>query len=215
MQNDQAGERLRYEQTLTREEQIALKNKRTGILIFQMSWIMAFVALVIVNWQLRFTAPTWPPAGVEPLNPVLPTLATGGLLLSGWLARRAVVAITHDHQAGLVALLRGVLVLGAIFIAVMVYEWLAVPPVPQGEVTLLSGEEVSAPITQYNAIFRVMTAFHAVHALAIGAYIFGVFRKARAGAYSSVDYWEVEASAKLWYFVVVAWIIFYVVLYWI
>jgi len=40
-----------------------------------------------------------------------------------------------------------------------------------------------------------------------------VLNKGRAGAYNAVDNWGVEGAAKLWYFVVVAWILFYVVLY--
>jgi hypothetical protein len=35
----------------------------------------------------------------------------------------------------------------------------------------------------------------------------------RAAAYDSVRHWAVEATTKLWYFVVIAWILFYIVLY--
>jgi hypothetical protein len=46
-------------------------------------------------------------------------------------------------------------------------------------------------------------------------------RRAEAGAFKPtprrpvVDTWDVEAGAKLWYFVVFAWLLFYAVLYWI
>jgi hypothetical protein len=32
--------------------------------------------------------------------------------------------------------------------------------------------------------------------------------------YNARNFWAVEAGAKLWYFVIVAWIMFYAVLYW-
>ena len=55
-----------------RAAEMRLKNNRLGMNIFQISWIMAFVALVIVNWQLRFSYAQWPPAGVAPLDPAAP-----------------------------------------------------------------------------------------------------------------------------------------------
>ena len=64
-----------------------------------------------------------------------------------------------------------------------------------------------------NGVFRVMTGFHIFHALVIGGYIWWVQRRAAAGVYGSQDSWDVEAGAKLWYFVVAAWIMFYVALY--
>lgn len=44
-----------------REEQLKMNNRRLGLLIFQLSWMMAFIALIIVNWQLRYSYPSWPP----------------------------------------------------------------------------------------------------------------------------------------------------------
>ncbi|MBK8025534.1 MAG: hypothetical protein IPK19_30090 [Chloroflexi bacterium] len=37
------------ESTMTREERMALANRRTGLFIFQISWIMVFVCLMLVN----------------------------------------------------------------------------------------------------------------------------------------------------------------------
>jgi cytochrome c oxidase subunit 3 len=210
------SENLLYHRELTREEEIALKNKRSGILVFQISWIMAFIALVVVNLQLRSNAPTWPPPGVQPLDPVLPAVATLALLVSAVTARGAVNAVRHDLLPRMQGMLRLTLVLGAVFIGIMVYEWFTLPPVPTELLSLPNGEEVIAPVSQFNAVFRVMTAFHGAHALVIALYVaLFVLRRAAQGAYSLNDYWDVEAGAKLWYFVVIAWIIFYVVLYWI
>lgn len=186
------------EQSLTREERQRLQNNRTGMAIFQISWILAFVCLVIVNWQLRFSYTSWPPEGVEPMGRALPSLATAALLLSVWLSRRALAAIRQDERRAFLTQWGAAILLGAAFVAVMVYEWLIVP---MG--------------TQYGSIFRLMTAFHAFHAMVIAVYMANVYLKARDGHYGAFDFWWVEAGFKLWAFVAVAWLLFFVVLYWI
>lgn len=186
---------------MTPQEELALKNKRLGLNIFQISWIMVFMALIFVNWQLRYSYTQWPPEGVEPLNPLLPTLATLGLLLSGFLARGGLAAVRRDDAAAFLRRWQMALGLGLAFIAVMAYEFLAVSD--------------AALATQYGPVFRVMTGFHAIHALAIGLLMLQVYRYGRAGSYHAGNFWAVEGAAKLWYFVIVAWILFYVVLYWI
>ncbi|MBE2268053.1 MAG: cytochrome c oxidase subunit 3 [Anaerolinea sp.] len=184
------------EQGLTRAERQALANKRTAVTVFQVSWIMVFVCLVVVNLQVRSNYPTWPPEGVTALDRVLPTLATVGLLVSAFLASRGLTALRADRRGTFMSNWRGAILLGVGFIAIMAFEWVTVE---------FSG--------QYSNVFRVMTAYHAIHALVIGYLMVNALNKARAGAYTAVDNWDVEGAAKLWYFVVVAWILFYVVLY--
>jgi heme/copper-type cytochrome/quinol oxidase subunit 3 len=179
---------------LSRRELQDLRNKRTGVTIFQLSWMLVFVCLIVVNLQIRNNFVSWPPPGVDPLDRVLPTAATVGLIASLILTRSGVRGIANDRRESLRFAWRGALALGAVFIGIMAYEWVNVP---------ISG--------QYSTVFRVMTAFHAVHALVIGIIMASVYRN--ADAYDSVHYWAVEAAAKLWYFVVVAWILFFAVLY--
>lgn len=186
------------EDNLSREELQALKNRRTGMTVFQLSWMMAFVCLIIVNWQLRFSYSEWPPPGVEAMGKIIPTVATVALFISVFFARRAQTAIQNDDRHAFLTQWLAVLGLGALFMGIMVYEW------------------VSAPMdTQYGAVFRLMTGFHGLHALAIAVYMGVVYNNARQGAYGALDFWAIEAGVKLWYFVAFAWILFYAVLYWI
>ncbi len=192
----QAAQRDFLEQNLSREELQALRNKRTGLLVFQISWIMAFVCLVIVNWQIRSTSPQWPPAGVDPA-PWLPvTLATVALAASAALARRGLRAVRADQQSAFLTAWRGALGLGAAFAAIMLYEFLAIP---------YTG--------LYSDVFRMMTGFHLVHAIVIGFILLRVYNGGRAGRYGPLNFWPVEGAAGLWYFVLVAWLLFFVVLY--
>jgi heme/copper-type cytochrome/quinol oxidase subunit 3 len=184
------------EKELSRDELLALKNRRTGVTVFQISWIMVFVCLIVVNLQIRSNYPSWPPPGVPGLEPILPTLATIGLLASTLLAHNGLKAIHAGEREAFLAQWRLALALGVGFVLIMAYEWLSVQS---------SG--------QFSTVFRVMVAYHAIHALVIG-YIMGrVYRTAQANGYSVLRHWPVEAAAKLWYFVVVAWVMFYVVLY--
>ncbi len=184
------------EQGLSRDELIALKNKRTGVFVFQLSWILVFICLIIVNLQIRSNFATWPPPGVPALDALLPTAATIGLIASGVAARRGLQAIRSEQRDSFASSWLFALGLGAIFMLIMAYEFFTVPE---------SG--------QFSTVFRVMTAFHAIHALVIGVILWQVYRNGRAGAYDAVRHWAVEAAAKMWYFVVVAWILFYTVLY--
>jgi heme/copper-type cytochrome/quinol oxidase subunit 3 len=188
------------EQNLSRDELIALKNRRTGMTVFQISWIMVFVCLIAVNLSVRGNFATWPPAGVEPLDRALPTLATIGLIISGVLARRAAQALQQNHKEAFLAQWRVTLLMGVGFVLIMAYEWLSIG---------VSG--------QYGLVFRTMTAFHAVHALVIGFVMFRIGQSVQRDAYGTtfepLRFWPVDGALKLWYFVIFAWLMFYVVLY--
>jgi len=183
---------------LTRQEQQALQNKRAGIFIFQASWILTFVCLAIVNWQMRFSS-NWMPNPNDRLGIVISTIATIILVMSALLVRQGVKLVNNQHLSQFLRLLVMSIFLGGIFVALIGYEW----------VTITTG-------TQYAQVFRLMTGFHIVHAVSIGIYLGLVYVNGRKRVYNANDYlWAVEAGAKLWYFVLVAWLLFYVVIYWI
>ena len=214
MQQSRYSETFDFERQRQREEALRLKNARTGINLFQGSWIFTFVALIIANLQIRSSSPSWPPVGVEKLEPLLPTIATIGLVVSVAFVRRAFNALKHDDVRGFLVQWRTALALGAAFVAVMAFEWLTLTPAPESRIRLANGVEMMSVLTQYNSMFRVMTAFHGIHALIIGIYMWNVYRGMAQAALDSRKLWSVEAGAKLWYFVVIAWMLFYVVLYW-
>ncbi|MCU0480799.1 MAG: cytochrome c oxidase subunit 3 [Anaerolineae bacterium] len=183
---------------LTRQEQQALQNKRAGIFIFQASWILTFVCLIVVNWQMRFS-PNWMPDPNDRLGVVIATIATAILGASALLVRHAVKVVNNQNLSEFLRLWLISILLGGIFVVLIGYEWVIVP----------TG-------TQYAQVFRVMTGFHIVHAVSIGIYLGLVYVNGRKRVYNVNDYlWAVEAGAKLWYFVLVAWLLFYVVIYWI
>lgn len=185
-----------FEQDLSRDEQLRLKNNRTGLAIFQFSWILVFVCLIVVNIQLRWSFPSWPPPGVERLPVVLPAIATLLLVASSVFAQRGGNALHRNDVARFRSGWRATLALGLAFVGIMAYEFVTVPD---------SG--------QYSDLFRVMTGFHVVHALAIGFYLWRTYRHALTVGYTIHDIFAVEAGVKLWHFVTVAWLLFFAVLY--
>ena len=188
---------------LDRDAALRLKNNRLGMTIFQASWIMVFFAIIVVNWQLRFSYAQWPPVGVAHFDPLLPSIATLALLLSAALVRQGWGGLRGGKLGEFLVSWRLAIALGIGFMAIIVYEFMTVSE--------------AALATQYGITLRLMTGFHFVHALAILAVMLHVYRGAGAGAYSGgePEAWAVEGAAKLWYFVAVAWMLFYVVLYWI
>ena len=172
--------------------------------IFQASWIMAFIALIIVNWQLRFSYAQWPPAGVAPFDPLLPSVGTLALLFSAILVRRGLKTLRVGNLRRILGAWRTAIALGLIFMAIVVYEFVTVSD--------------AAMATQYGDTFRLMTGFHFVHALAISGdhdscLSAGRRRQVWQRRRSRPGRWKVQR--RLWYFVSFAWMLFYVVLYWI
>ncbi|MCY3575222.1 MAG: cytochrome c oxidase subunit 3 [Chloroflexi bacterium] len=188
-----------------RDQQAAalrLKNNRLGMNIFQASWIMAFFALIVVNWQLRYSYAQWPPMGVQPFELLLPSLATLALVSSTLLVQRGLVAFRGAQRSLFSLCWRLAMALGSVFMVLIAREFATVSQ--------------AALATQYGLTMRLMTGFHFVHALVILCLLLVVYRRAVAGAYHGGEAagWAVEGAAKLWHFVTVAWVLFYVVLYW-
>ncbi len=183
------------EQKLTRQEQLQLRNRRTGLTVFQISWIMTFVCLIVVNFWIRGNSDAWPPAGTQ-VEKLIPTLMTLVLIASSFFIRRGVRSLKVDDIQTFAINWRNGLLLGGVFAIVMAIEFVAAPG---------NG--------QFLSIYRLMIGFHHIHALVIGYYLIRVYQNAKRGAYTSTDFWPVEGGTSLWDFVTVAWVLFYVVLY--
>lgn len=195
-QRTQLSVEERREQRQRKEErdaEIAIRNKRLGLFIFQISWIMAFASLVIVNFWFR-ARPEWNPM---PPNWIVPTAATLGLVISSVLAHRAMKAIAIGERDRFFSQWMQAIGLAVVFFLVMVYQFFAVPN--DGGLFVMT--------------WRLMIGYHAVHALVVLLMMVRIHRFARYGLYQAGDTWPVESTTKLWHFVTVAWILFYLVLY--
>jgi heme/copper-type cytochrome/quinol oxidase subunit 3 len=172
------------------------RNNRLGLNIFQGSWIMAFVSLVVVNWQLGFST-EWVAEGAQLPDATMPTIATISLFISTFLARSAKKAIESSNRDDFIWQWPLAIGLGTAFFGIMLTQFYAVEP----------GDG------QFVFVYRLMIGYHALHAVVIGLMMAQVYRYALAGRYSADNHWPIEATMKLWYFVTIAWVMFYVVLY--
>ena len=138
----------------------------------------------------------WPPPGVSlaALGPGL--LATAALLTSAVLVWRGLKMARAADFGGLVREWTIGLALGAAFVVIAAAQWASV-----------------SPDNAYGMAFRVMVGYHLLHAVAVGLFMVTVIRSVRAGRVTVRDLWRVEAGARLWYFVAVAWVLFFVPLY--
>ena len=118
------------------------------------------------------------------------------LVASSFFIRRGVQALKADDVATFSNNWRYGLTLGGVFALVMAFEFITAPG---------SG--------QFLNVYRLMIGFHHIHALVIGYYLIRVYQNGKRGVYSSTDFWPVEGGTRLWDFVTVAWVLFYVVLY--
>ncbi|MCC7131631.1 MAG: heme-copper oxidase subunit III [Gemmatimonadales bacterium] len=156
--------------------------------------VMFFAALVSAYLVARGEAVVWPPVG-QPRLPVARTaINTVVLLLSGWLAWRALIAKDDDPPLG-ARLLGWAAAGGALFLGLQGYEWLR-----------LIDFGLRSDTSLYGAFFYLIVGAHAAHVLA-GIVAIGVV--SRWGRRSE----PVAGAAVFWLFVVALWPALYWLVY--
>jgi cytochrome c oxidase subunit 3 len=173
-----------------------LKNKRFALQLWRLANFGIFAFFALTNYLIRQTQATWPPAGVDRLDPTLPALFSVVLLLSAIPAQLVQRSIRHDNPSAAKRNIIFTAILAVVFLAGLYMIWKQVP---------YSGS--------YSAIFFVMTGFHAVHVI-VGLLLFTyVFVKTSRGAYSRTAYWGIEATVVFWHFVEIMWAFYFLILY--
>jgi heme/copper-type cytochrome/quinol oxidase subunit 3 len=201
----QEEKQKREEERLQQQAELRLRNNRLGVTVFQFSWIMAFLALIFAYWLLGFSE-GWRPSPELAPNPLLPTIATFVLLASGFLARQALKVVErtepkakHGQKPAFNNLWLGALALGIVFFVMMMQQFSAMP--------------YDSEAARFGMLYRVMIGYHAIHAVVTLFMFFQVWRFGADHRYNSANVWAVEGTTKLWYFVIVAWLLFFAVLY--
>ena len=179
---------------------------RYGILLFIISEVLFFSSFFWAFFHRRL-APTvevgraWPPAGVQPFNPLeVPLLNTIVLLSSGirvtW-AHHALMAGNHERAA---LGLNLTILLGAYFTALQALEYI----------------EASFRIADraYGSTFFVATGFHGLHVLVGSLFLLVCSLRISLGHFRAAHHFGFEAAAWYWHFVDVVWLFLYVTIYW-
>lgn len=142
----------------------------------------------------------WPPKGVEVIDPFsYPLLNTLILLCSGTTITWAHHALLHGDREGLKKGLWLTIILGLIFSAIQVYEYVHAPFAFKG--------------INYGAAFYMATGFHGFH-VAIGTiFLIVCLVRTYKGHFTTKQHFGFEAAAWYWHFVDVVWLFLFVSIY--
>lgn len=182
--------RLVHSRPAPRKREPVLSNGVFGMLIFVLSEIMFFAALVSSHLVVKAQTMVWPP----PDQPRLPVEQTGinslFLLASGVVLHLGVRAFRRE-PASAKRQLWAALGLGALFVGLQGVEWARL--LAQG-LTLSSGS--------YASFFYLIVGMHALHA--VGA-ILGLGWVARRVQGGTATLEQLQTAQVFWTFVVVLW----------
>lgn len=175
-------------------------------LMFFVAWFWAFFDASLFPGELvqetraEFTGGTWPPVGVEVLDPFhLPLYNTIILLLSGTTATWAHHALLENDRKGLIWGLALTVALGVLFSAVQIYEYMHAP--------------FAFADSIYGATFYMATGFHGFHVFIGTIFLLVCLLRAMAGDFSPERHFAFEAAAWYWHFVDVVWLFLFVFVY--
>jgi cytochrome c oxidase subunit 3 len=181
------------------------KGLSLGVVLFIVSEVMFFISIFWAFFHSSL-APTielgcsWPPAGIEAINPFeLPLLNTIILLSSGATVTWAHHALITGDRRGVITGLTLTLILALIFTGVQGYEYYNAP------FTIADGA--------YGSTFFMSTGFHGLHVL-IGT-IFLCVALIRILCYHLTDHHHVgfEGAILYWHFVDVVWLFLFIAVY--
>jgi cytochrome c oxidase subunit III len=186
---------------------------RYGMILFIASEVMFFVAWFWAYFdaslfpseavqvaRTTFTGGTWPPKGMEVLDPFhLPLYNTIILLLSGTTVTWAHHALIHGDRKGLINGLVLTVGLGMLFTMVQAYEYMHAP--------------FGFKDTIYGATFFMATGFHGFHVIIGTIFLLVCLIRAWRGDFTPQKHFGFEAAAWYWHFVDVVWLFLFASIY--
>ena len=151
---------------------------------------------------------TWPPKGVELLDPwSLPLLNTVILLLSGTAVTWAHHALQAGDRQGAKMGLAITVALGVLFTGVQVYEYYHILH------ENLFFNEAAANSGLYGSIFFMATGFHGFHVLLGTIFLAVCLLRLLKGQMTPQKHFGFEAAAWYWHFVDVVWLFLFAFVY--
>jgi cytochrome c oxidase subunit 3 len=181
-----------------------ITNKQVGLWVATASFGMLFGTLLLSFLLLRSRAPVWPPLGAEPLDPLLPTLATLVLLLSSVYLHFAPEKLAGGDARGFAVFWKTGTLLGLSFMALQV--------VFLGQL-FLQGVYMGSNLLA--ASTYTFIALHALHLLGAWGALAWIWRGYARGRYqAATDAENPRLAAWFWHFLDLVWVLTYLLLVW-
>ena len=196
---------------------------RYGMILFIASEVMFFVAwfwiffeMALFHHDRTFSAieevrnawGSWPPKGVETLDPWhFPLINTLTLLTSGTTVTWAHHAIMEGDRKGARAALWITVLLGLMFSCVQAYEYREIIT------EKLFFNESAANSSLYGSSFFMATGFHGFHVLVGTIFLAVCLLRLYRGQMSPQKHFGFEAAAWYWHFVDVVWLFLFAFIY--
>lgn len=179
---------------------------KTGIILFISSEVMFFVSffwcyfdfVLVVDFEL---GSTWPPKGIQRINPFrVPLLNTLILLSSGVLITWRHFSILYNDWFYAVVTLFATVVLGVYFLFIQYQEYL------DATYTFIR--------RGYGRIFFLATGFHGFHVILGCILLRGRLYRMLTLVCDALSHYNFEFSAWYWHFVDVVWLFLFIFIYW-
>jgi len=175
--------------------------------VFLCSDAMSFAGLLAAYGAVRLGSSDWPIPATR-LGVPLTALNTFILICSSVTMVKALSAIKHGDQKGLLKYLAGTMIGGATFLGIQAYEWTHL--IMEGMTIQSNPWGVN---TLFGATFYILTGFHGCHVLSGVIYLFCIFVRALQGAYTAEKNSSVEIVGLYWHFVDLIWILVFTFVY--
>nr|YP_010937551.1 cytochrome c oxidase subunit III [Ophiothrix exigua]WKW95560.1 cytochrome c oxidase subunit III [Ophiothrix exigua] len=179
---------------------------KLGFILFVLSEVMFFFSFFWAFFHSALTSTaeigmTWPPTGINPINPWgVPLLNTAILLSSGASLTWSHHAIRHNNGADAWNALVVTILLGIWFTSLQAYEYWEAP--------------FSIADSVYGSTFFVATGFHGLHVIIGTSFLSVCLIRLNKAHFSNNHHVGFECAIWYWHFVDVVWIFLFICIYW-
>ncbi|MEY4045638.1 MAG: heme-copper oxidase subunit III [Chloroflexi bacterium] len=180
-----------------------LGNPVLGMLLFIVSEIMFFGGLFAAYFNLRTSAPAWPPTGNGAFllheEIVFPAVMTAILIFSSLTCQIAVWRIRRGDRQGMNRALMITVVLGVVFLVGQAYDYTQL------------GFGIADGL--FGNTFYILTGFHGAHVLGGVLMLSVCLWRGGLGQFSDKHHDMVEATSIYWHFVDIVWVVLFSLIY--